>query len=786
MNNASRWRENRARFAEPPDFCLFMPSNVVKPHLPNKGLIGVFLYTRRAACYLSRHEIDGAPAMIVLQGLYFVATFTIWFVVPALLLATRITGGFRGTSHLDRVTLTLIVGAFAVPAFYFSAFAMALAPISAPVTTLLAALLLLLLTAGDRSVWRAATLVWRADDTPSWGAFGLAAVGAAIFAFVYQVLFFDSVGAFHFGCTYGPCAMAGGLLDVPKIGALNASLAYPGHQRMGITAILAPAMNLYGLFGLRVQWGLIFASLPLTVFSLARRGGLRGTATAAAALAAGLLPCLFLVPDQNRAVLAMTAAAAFLLMLPTGKDVFSGAFLALIFGAEPATILVLPAVVLFLGRGDATWPRRIAKLALGFAIGAAPFFARYFVAFGSPVFHEHFSITPPVSYDFLGFRINVPAFFGWPFRAALVRSTYNPLPNLALVPLSMLRHFGLALAAVGLTGAVGMIARAQYRRFIAGAALLVPLALALAVNEDWTQTDKWAIVTMAYLPVLLALGHGVDWLADGGTSILKRSGVYLLALTLLVVAHNGLRTLPSVEDRLFRQLWDEQVQWLPPEPEGVMTFEQNSIRERHWLPGQKTFLPLATLLRGANVRSLTGELATLSLAGRAPSLMETFFATLFQYGPMAKKMPKVNLGDRGELSFATGEVVRLDLSVPPDRALAGGSPAGCLADAAGTTVLPLQKPVLVSVPWQERPIRAALAANETADYAMAMVVRTMLRDEEDGDWGIPRPDACMAFHVPAGKGLLLIDFLSLNPTRLYLYRVDRSDGVPTMRYLGSR
>lgn len=721
--------------------------------------------------------------VIFLQLVGWLSAFALLFFLPGLFLFRAFsTAGRAESSAAEKLVLWLGLATFFVPAVLYLSAALLFVPLTWPLALLIAAIC----SAGGgwlarKTPWerpgvyfRQLKNAWR--DHP-W------LYAMALFSFLYQFLFFDTVMDFHFTCTYFPCLLPGGhefgsaIAGMPPFGqaaGANNSLYYAGHQRMGVTAVLSPALVLFGILGLRIQWGLIMAAVPLAVHSLATRLGMNRKAAMLVALVAALLPSLLLDPDQNRLNLSLTGVIALMVCGQTLHPLAVGFFLALLVGVEPLNALgflaLFPLGYLFRRNETASY-RHLGWLPVGLAIGLAPFLLRYHLAFGSALTHEHFSYIPAVTYHFFGIPFRFPAFLNWPFRESLIRSFYNPFPNLTLLPLSIERHLGIPLLAFVLLGIYSWVRARRWAPLGAALLFFLPIAGFLAVNEDWTQQDKWSIVIMAYLPLLVLMGQGFSWFLECRAGFLRWLGL-TFSLGLLVAWHFLLIRPLVPEDPLYRSLWQQDHEFMPPEEPFYLSAQRDDLHSPNWFP----WVFEMKLPTPWNLRALKKQIADRSVFNRTPSMSELLMM-MFAGPAMPAVLPQdANQTEMSRRYIDAPVLGSLSLSASPATGLTRHEgkwrrDASCSPEQLRLDLYPFTGPFPIRVPWQEEPIVVFSFIDETKGFGALTVLRTVRKaDRAQLFASTPIENPCLLIHLPEKNELVLIDIVSMEPNRNFAYR----------------
>ena len=711
--------------------------------------------------------------MAVVNVLVIVAGIATLFLLPAWLMALRYRQGTAFEDPADAAAGILGFAVIVTPVLLFLGGALSMEPLGWGVCGATSAALILLMhrqvahrvrIARDRRDRAARTVAW---DGWTIGVFTL----AGILAILQFALLFDSAIEFNWGCTYRPCATAIGLGTPYGLKPLNSSLFYMDHQRMGVTALISPFMSLFGMTGVRVFWALIMALLPLTTFATCRKLGLAGApALFAAAVAAGL-PAVVGVQDQNRILLSITGFLAYLMVTRLDRPLMLGGVLAIAWAAEPALIVTSPVLLLILltdssrfWRAKATRRRAFVRLATGFLVVGFPFMFRMLLVSGSPLGHEHFSYNPSYDYSFLGIPFTLNAYLNWPFHDHLVRSLYNPLPNLALVPLSILNHLGLILATVTLYGFLVLLVRRRYRLFGTLFAWFALMAGSLAFIENWTEMNKWDIVVMAYVPLFIACGFGIDSLAGGRQGRVGRIAVLAGLAGLLALGRHGLTLLDApVDSRLLGTPVGTEGPGVPEDPT-YMAFERHAIRDVSPWPGKSREGRLDGDQLRSNLSAALRDLPSIQAADWHLSASEALLLVFMRQ----EEYPEPIGFDRevaAREARALPEAFTLDLRLPPTAGVDGN-----VLDAVErppctgptTHLYPYNHFSSMKVDWNPEPIQIGVFVGDGHGLGMLVLVRQRYDLEEQADI----PPGCITVHLPPGTTVDLLDCVSNDPSRL--------------------
>ena len=704
----------------------------------------------------------------ILNLILMLSSWLVFFAFPSALWASRLTHQYWGASAKVCLALTLGFATFVVPSMVFLLAAALKQPINMGLTALVSALLIASQSREIKPVLKHLSEIggprnWWRKSRRHRGLLFLVSV-----AFLYQLCFFDSF--FHFHCTYKPVGLAAGLGIPLGSGGENLSFWYQGHQRWGISSVLAPAFSLYGFIGLRLLWAAIFAFIPLGTYIVGRRSGLlRGGSFSAAAVAA-LLPAVAGGADQNRVVLALVIFTALLLSLRLYAPFWIGLVAGLVFAGEPVAILGIIALLIarrsLPHQGQQSGTNR--WMLLGFVLAVIPVLLRYKLAYGSLVYHEHFSYIPPLPYSFLGIDFSFSGFLNWPLNEALIRSPYNAYPNLVILPLSVLEHFGVILFSVAL---LGLWAMRQEARNIFRLCLLfgAPIVAFLALNENWIEKDKWEIVIMTYLPLYLAVGFGVHWLFSRKKSWHLLAGFGLTVALVLGGRALLLRVDAPADQRLFDVYAAKGIPLLE-EDAAYVELERYAFHELDWWPAQHRQVK----------KRLQAQVNPHPMMRRVRALTEELTA----FHPLHRLGLSGNQASEGLPEYS---LVPFDVSIPPHNGLnpvtrESVGRKGCNPGLDFVVIDADQPPKAVEVIWNDQPLMVALRGDSAQKLALLELERRSRSKAEN-----PVKAQCLHVMVPKGYALLIDDRVSIEPSRVYTYQlrdVPEYPGWAALRLLG--
>ena len=715
--------------------------------------------------------------------------FALYFVIPAVVLADALTEE-EASSPWD---LAAGLG-LAVLALGWIGFAVCLItgdPYSHATLLLINGLFALVGAARRRSISRRARR-WLRPRRP--GAEDAVVLVLLVAAFLAAMLLFRT-DQYSNTCLHQSLAYAVGLpvetltLEGTPREGVGSLLTITNREREGTFSMIAPFALLWGFFGLRLFFACAVALCGVFGYLAARRllqGGPAARVLVALLFSAFPFGADILWNDTN--TVAFLCAAALLYLAgsgPRGAWVLGASF-GLLFATRHVAIVSAAGPLLWWlqrSRGGRVVPALI--YGATFLLVASPLLVHHAVAFGSPLSYESFAEYGPHPHRLLGLEFTLHGMLNVPFYGQLVRTPFNPLPVMFLMPLWLLSRLGVVLAALGLVGAAATLRRGG-RATLPAALYVVPYAAVLAVNENWMQVEKMGAVAPLLPVAFLAMGHGAAtvWRQDAWW---RRGALLLAAMTLVFGAATLLARADAPLDRRF---FDEHP-WMRPERPAYLEAERVLLPVRLWPSPEWPRLsavqpPLARLRRALGSPGYEGRPVSPRERMLQQLIPRTYKLHLAQHGAVT-----------GPPAPGTGGAVRyvVDLSRP------WVARNGWLRPAAGPLAGPNVTLDLVSEGGARRhdkfPLPAAFGEGQVAtlaafhhDDAVYVVLAGPSRHEVvrvvggDAEFaprttarGRPLPGDRFGLLVPAGVPLRVIEVLSLDPSRIYIWQLPAGDGV---------
>jgi hypothetical protein len=536
-----------------------------------------------------------------------------------------------------------------------------------------------------------------------------------------------------------------GLIDVHGTG-----------QRLGTTAIIAPMVTLFEVFGFR----LLFALLPTIGFLFGVR--LIRTLTGRPRVALLMSLCAFLNPyvlkivilDENVMAYCLSTASLALLLEPPGRPALTLAGIA--FGAALGVRHIdLPfglCALILMG----TRPKAWLMFGVPALLAALPCALHHHYAYGSVFAHEHFvdEIFVSVPHSFLWWDFQYTGLLNYPFAETMIRTPYNPWPTWLYYPLNIVGHLGTALGAIA---AIGVWQLVQRHRYLALALLAwaAPQYALLSVLENWMDPNKMGVIITLFPILVVTLGLGAAWIASW-----RQAGAAALA----TLALSGLMLLsPSWDFQDDPRFYAKYPRVRAELPE-YLDHEQALVATGSPLPSSYFAQQYALFRPGERLARLWQDLQDRRFRRDSPTIADAGEATVSVTIDLSKPLI-------GSLDFATtsGGGVRVDAT--------GAQTAVALTGLNA---------------WESQPLDALVARNATHE------VDVYLRFGEDGFadvtsdrvYSIEQRERPHTRQLPtngaqeitlvlrAGDRLRLLETVSLDEVLVYVWELDvDSDGI---------
>jgi len=342
-------------------------------------------------------------------------------------------------------------------------------------------------------------------------------------------------------------------------GTLSADLINPsgeimpgGLSTLWAAAIAAPFFRLFNVFGLRLFHAMIPALTALVFFGLVHRLTSRRWLGFLASAALVLNPFVLSFQRLNPNFPAMLMISALFLMLETPplRPLFAGLLLGALAAVKSEAVVFIPIVLLWTHRkafdeaaGKKTRERKLV------AAGAAGWLLLGALVLSLPLLYwQHLNVgllptesalpgTPAAAggsfrHEILGIPFGMDGMLSFPFAEAVVRTPHFPQPVFLLIPLVMLRCFGLVLGSLAILGIPASHAanRSLSWRLLLWIALAV---LVLSFQENWEEL-KMSNVMLLLPPLVLLMAFGLQAVAN--FTLIGRSAVTIAVSAVLLAA----------------------------------------------------------------------------------------------------------------------------------------------------------------------------------------------------------------------------------------------------------
>jgi hypothetical protein len=211
----------------------------------------------------------------------------------------------------------------------------------------------------------------------------------------------------------------------------------------------------------------------------------------------------------------------------------AGVAAAHLYGVRPATLLLIPAVVVLCGRGL----KRSGAFAAAFLFAALPWLIIHGQAWGDPFTHPAIEKIGPDQLALEGTFLQFQFYpLNFPLASSIMTGPDHPFPSLFKVPLEFAQAFGVPFLTALM---VGLLVVWKERRLCTGLllwAIPIPLGLMLIVQLDY-QKISYMLLAMAPTPLLVAAAFSSFTTSNTTRAIL--AAVAVIELVLLPPAMRG-------------------------------------------------------------------------------------------------------------------------------------------------------------------------------------------------------------------------------------------------------
>jgi len=323
-------------------------------------------------------------------------------------------------------------------------------------------------------------------------------------------------------------------------------------QRLAPAVVAAPFFRLFNVFGFRLFFALVPALTALIFFGLVHRvTGRRWLAVASAAiLVMNPFVLSFERLNANFPAVLMISALFLLLETPPLRPFVAGLLLGALGAVRNEAVIFVPILLYWVyfkafdaAVGSKTPVRRSAALkaagllVAGAAITIAPILYWKQYAFGSPFMHpsqySHFEgFRPTFPHSLLGIHFDFNGLLNYPFIDTAIRTPHFPHPVFLLIPLVLLRSFGLLVSCLTLLG-IGAAWRADRRRALCLLSWILLTFLLFAFQENWEEL-KMSFIMLMLPPLVVLAAHGATSLTQLSRFVPNVLGIATLAIFLAV------------------------------------------------------------------------------------------------------------------------------------------------------------------------------------------------------------------------------------------------------------
>ena len=286
-------------------------------------------------------------------------------------------------------------------------------------------------------------------------------------------------------------------------------------QRIGTGIMFAPWFIFCNLFAFRLLFALFGLLIAIFTFLSMRNLKLYFFTCLLGAFFAALNPYILSLNKLNPNIAGMMFICVIVYLILSKKT--SWLLIGLIFGifggVRNEGILFFPAITFFLYTSSDRKIKDSVLFLCGALIGIIPILYWNYFAFGNMFMHptqfkglEGFRPTFP--HTLLFWKFNFNGMFNWPLYTQIVRTPYFAFPVFILLPLILIKSFGVIFSTLAANGIAGFY-RKNRRILIFLILWFLPMYSLLSVMENWSEL-KTTFLLLCINPIIVFICFGLD------------------------------------------------------------------------------------------------------------------------------------------------------------------------------------------------------------------------------------------------------------------------------------
>jgi len=224
-------------------------------------------------------------------------------------------------------------------------------------------------------------------------------------------------------------------------------------------------------------------------------------------------------------------------LLLNNKNMLLGPLYAILIALKPISLLFLPSILYFI------WDRKTIKnsmyevilLVSKVLLVLIPIIIWKQIVRGDFLTYPGFYLYSPVKHKIFGFIFSIPFLITLPFISPF-RSPDFPFPSYILMPLYLIKSFGIILTAILPIGLFYLYKKEKKltKFFII---FSLPLLTLLCVNGNW-EYNKITMLILIYLPIIIIIISGICLIARSRNVFFPIILTFLFALILIMFVYN--------------------------------------------------------------------------------------------------------------------------------------------------------------------------------------------------------------------------------------------------------
>lgn len=276
-------------------------------------------------------------------------------------------------------------------------------------------------------------------------------------------------------------------------------------QRLGNSAIISPFVVLFNRFGFRLFYAILTLLVSLLFYLQLNFIFKKEFVSILGATIITFNPFVLSFPFITEGLISLMLALLLTYLLLKEKFFLSGFVFGMLYGSRDAAILFIPAIIYYIGIKNY---KNLRNFFLSLFISISPYLYWHYLAFGTIFVTDTITESNMVIHNFWGINFNYPGLLNFPFYPLIVRTIIHPFPAFIIIPLTLIRHFGILFIALFV---VGLSSLYKKNKRLANFFLIwsVPYLLLLLIQANWLEYNKITYTTLILNPLCFFMIGGL-------------------------------------------------------------------------------------------------------------------------------------------------------------------------------------------------------------------------------------------------------------------------------------